>query len=647
MPKRLPAVELYQPAPVKLSPRRTFEVVITGATPGGCAAAIAAARAGRTVALVEPSSHVGGMLTGGLSRTDFGTLYSRGGLFDEFLMRVHAHYLQTYGPGSPQLRDCREGYYFEPKVAHSVLWQLLDECRAQRVGGIHLFLRHELAGVVKAGNRMTSLLVRDADRLTRRELKAPIFIDATYEGDLAALAGADFRLGREDKSEFNERFAGEIIWDTRPYRIVGGSGRGDRRIQAYCYRLCLTRRPDLRVPIEQPSSYDRARYATIVPDVMSGWHKDWFTVMSILPLPNGKFDVNNHPKGVPSTDLIEGANQYPEADYRKRDIIAQAHKDHILGLMWFLQNDEALPENFRAAGREWGLCRDEFEASGYFPPQLYVREARRIVGRHLMTEHDLMTADQTERGARGMRPPIHADAIAVGDYPTDSHATTPVDPQNPRLVEGFYFTPVNPYQIPYRALLPPRVERLIVAVPLSSTHVAYGTLRMEPVWMAVGAAAGMAADEALLRKTVPSRIDLTALQLRLARSSQVLTVFTDLPRAHPQFEALQWAGTRGFFPTYEARPDQLCTEREAAEWIMLLARAKRSRSGILPDSPPSVGINPADSDEPLTSEKLRSWLSDARRRLGSKSAKLPSSLRTGYPTRAEACEALLQWWRTL
>lgn len=641
-----PLVELYQPRPRTITSQRKFDVVVLGATPGGCAAAMAAARAGRSVALIEPSAHVGGMITGGLSRTDFGSKLSRGGMFDEFIGRIHDYYRHAYGPESPRVRECREGYYFEPKVASAVLWEMLDEFRIQssgfrvqeqRRGRIDLFLRSELVHVLKRDDRVTGILVRDVPRVLRHQIAGNVFIDATYEADLAARAGADYRTGREDRAEFNEPHAGEILWDTRPYRIVGGSGRGDRKVQAYCYRLTLTRRPDLRVPIERPANYDRERYATLVPDVLSGWHKDWFTVMSILPLPNGKYDANNHPKGVPSTDLIEGANEYPEADYAMREVIARAHRDHALGLMYFLQNDPALPESFRTASREWGLCKDEFVDNDNFPTQLYVREARRIVGEYLFTENDLMTPNQTQRGAMGQRPKIHADAIAVGDYPTDSHATTRVDPQNPRLVEGFYFTPVNPYQIPYRLMLPQKVEGVLVVGGLSSTHVAYGTLRMEPVWMAVGQAAGWAADEAIAARTAPSKIRLDDLQLRLARHSQVLAVFTDLPRYHPYFEAVQFWAARGWFPTYEAQPEAPMTLALATEWTKQMLRHLRPQSVVLPES---------ESTEPMTHAEFHEVLSKAKRALGSRTSKLPSALQTGEVTRAEACDALLQFYRT-
>jgi len=542
----------------------SYDAVVVGATPAGIASALTLARLGHRVALVSPSPWLGGMMTGGLSRTDFGSMKSAGGFFKEFVDRVSAYYSAAYGANSAQLKASRGGYYFEPRVAKWIFHQMLAE-----QPNISVMLSHYSRAVEKAGARVTKLYVLDRPRMIRKTLSAKVFIDATYEGDLAAQAGAKYLIGREDRTQFNEEHAGEMFWEPTHTKIVFGSGKGDRKVQAYNYRLCLTRDPKNLAPFPLPSAYNRSRYTSLIPDIASGRVKSMEQVLSILPLPNAKWDANNHPLGNPSSDLIGGADLYPESDLWQREPIAEAHRQHILGLLYFVQNDSEVPASFRAEARRWGFAADEFVDNDHFPTQLYVREGRRILGPRLFTENDARSGDPD------VRPNFHADSIAVADYPIDSHATSW---EKNGLLEGFFYlagAQTQPSQVPYGVMTPSGIEGVLVSVCVSCTHIGYGTLRMEPVFLSLGTAAGMAAHLALIENVPPSQISLTALQKSLLDQKQVLCVFHDVPLEHPNWAALEYFGTKGFFPEFAARPEASATQGESARWLWLWLREHR------------------------------------------------------------------------
>ena len=550
----------------------SYDLVVVGATSGGIAAALTAARLGDKVALVSPSPWLGGMMTGGLSRTDFGSMKSAGGLFKEFTDRVRAYYTKKYGPDSPQLKASRNGYYFEPRVAKWIFSELLAE-----QPNITVLREHYPRDVVKIGNRVIALYVLDRPRMIRKTLRAKVFIDATYEGDVAAQAGAAYRIGRESRGEFGEPHAGELFWEPVARKVVFGSGAGDRKVQAYNYRLCLTRNPENQIPFPLPERYDRARYVTLLPDIASGRVKNMEQVLSILPLPEEKFDANNHPLGNPSSDLIGGGDSYPEADLWEREIIAKAHREHVLGLLYFVQHDAEVPESFRSEAQKWGFAYDEFIDNHRFPTQLYVREGRRIVGDYLFTQNDAQSLDPE------YRPNFHRDSIAVADYPIDSHGTTP---ERDGLLEGFFYLPgtqTRPSQVPYRVMTPQGIEGVLVSVCVSCTHIGYGTLRMEPVFMSLGTTAGTAAHLAIRHRVLPSQISAEELQRELLAQQHVICVFNDVPLEHPAWAALQWFGARGFFPTYQAHPDEIITRAQAAQWLWQWLQLQKS------DLPPFVG----------------------------------------------------------
>jgi hypothetical protein len=426
----------------------------------------------------------------------------------------------------------------------------------------------------------------------RTRVEAEVFIDATYEGDVALGAGAVYRIGREGREEFGEPHAGVLYQDFRTKLCYPGStGAADRRVQAYNYRLCLTREAQNRIPIARPATYDRSRYAPLVDDVRHGRVKafmGWGSVgvLNQATLPNGKTDCNNHHYCFLSTDWPEANFDYPEAGPDRRLEIARAHREYTEGLLWFCQNDEALPEWFRVEAREWGYAADEFTDTGGFPRQLYVREAARITADYTFTAQD------ASRAADGGRAPLHWDSVACGGYGIDSHATrkrediglppdAPPDDGRRHALEGFFSIASAPYQLPYRIMLPLGIDGLLVPVAVSATHLGFGTIRMEPTWMALGEAAGAAAALAVRLCMRPRDVPRAALQRALLAHGQVITYFEDVPPLNfPGYEAqpaglsaaVQFWGTRGFFHGYRAAPDAPLASGEAARWAWLLAR---------------------------------------------------------------------------
>lgn len=567
-------------------PESTFDILVYGGTPGGIAAAVAAARLGSQVALVEPGRHLGGMMAGGLGQSDVGNPRAIGGLAREFFARVYNYYRDTYGPNSPQVRECHRGYRFEPHVAEGILNRMVAEQPR-----IALFLRHRLRYVLREGLKVVAIRVRNLEDLSERTLRAPVFIDASYEGDLAALAGVVYRVGREPSWEFKEEFAGVVYWEGGTKKGPGSTGEGDHRVQAYNFRVCLTNRPDNRVPIPRPPDYNPDDYQLLREYIAAKGVKRLDQCIYFGRLPNDKYDINNQGYAWQSTDYIEGNFAYPGSNPEGREVIIQRHRNYVLGLLYFLQHDPSVPEQLRREAQQWGLPRDEFPDTGHFPFQLYVRECRRIVGEYMFSEHDARLVPGQQR------TPLHRDSIACGSYSMDSHATTKWQRgQTTPYPEGFFYLGriTKPYQIPYRILLPRKIEGLLVAVGVSATHLGYGTLRMEPVYMEMGQACGTAAHLAVQLNVLPRQVPIDRLQRLLAGAGQVLTVFNDVPFDHPYFAALTYCGTRGFFPSYDARPDEPLTQSTAAEWLKLFFGANAPR--VVP------------GEGPLTRAQMAVWL---------------------------------------
>ncbi|MSU22422.1 MAG: FAD-dependent oxidoreductase [Opitutus sp.] len=554
-----------------------FDLVVVGGTPGGIAAAVTAARQGRSVALLEYHAHLGGMAASGLGKSDVETKEAIGGLWREFIDRVRDHYIRTYGPAHENVKLCRDGYYYEPSVAEKVFDAMVAEQQRVRV-----FRRQRLDGTERTGNRLVALWAKDRDSGARREFRAGVFIDATYEGDLAAAAGAAFRLGREGRADFNELHAGVVYMDyeTRTF-LPGTTGEGDRRLPAYTYRLCLTKDPvNSHVLTAPPPGYDRVRYVGYLDDWRAGrfappkqmkeglgyYAPTFGTVvrsLSMADIPNGKLDVNMNPRplGFPFT---EENYDYPEAEWEKREEISARIRNLTLGLVWFLQNDADIPAEHRQLARQFNFPKDEFTDNDHFPWQLYVREARRLIGEYTLTENDLIV------GPALGRTRIHADSIAAGEYPIDSFPVRKREPGHDVALEGYILMLekyTQPYQIPYRIMVPREIDGLLVPVAASTTHIAFSSIRLEPTWMALGQAAATAAHLALRDRVPPRRVNVDSLQRELLRAGQVLTFFKDIDRAASDYAALQFLGTQGFFPDYLARAREPLAADTARDWL--------------------------------------------------------------------------------
>ena len=508
------------PAPSGAAGPRKADVVVYGGTAGGVVAAVSAGREGRSVVVVEPGRHVGGMVSGGLGATDFGNRGAIGGISREFFRRVLAHYVATYGPASPQVKDCSDGFKFEPHVAEAIFLEMLKDAKVEVVFG------STLDRVEVQGAKIASITTDRGEAFV-----GSVYIDASYEGDLMARAGVKYAIGREGRDQYGESIAGvqarspahqwpvpvpALGGDGKPLPTVqanpaGPAGSGDAKTQAYNYRLCMTDRVDNQVPFPKPPGYDPARYEllarylTLKPGLKVG------QLMNPVRMPNAKTDTNNN--GAFSTDHIGGNWDYPEANEAARRKIRDDHVEYVQGFMYFLANDPRVPGPLHDEMATWGLAKDEFLDTGNWPHQLYVREARRMLGAFVMTQADIMD-DRTK-----------VDSVGLGSYNTDSHhVQRVVQPDGSALNEGDFQVRVTPYAIPYRSLIPRPSEcsNLLVPVCMSASHVAYGTVRMEPVYMILGQACGVAASLAIAERIAVQAVSVDRLTSKLLEQQSVL-----------------------------------------------------------------------------------------------------------------------------
>jgi len=512
------------------------DVVVVGATPAAVAAAVAAARGGARVVIVEESRHVGGITSGGLTNTDIRKHAAVGGLYNEFKRLVMDHYTGTYGPDSKEVALCRGGNMFQPKVAEMVFRQLLaGEGNIRLIENARVTQARTPTGIARPGTRRDGAEPKDFPPVQRlaaitidsatgpATLAAEVFIDATYEGDLAALAGADYRVGRESKADFNEKHAGKIyvrFGDTNP--LPGSTGEADAGIQAFCFRAHLTKDPANRLPVEKPADFNRDDYRHLLADFRAGKVTRFGQVIQFFPMPGGNFETNSsHPHettGVPSEslDLAEENYGWPEAGPAERARIFRRYWNYNEGLLWLVQHDADVPEAIRREALEWGYPKDEFTDNRGRPHHIYVRQGRRIWGEFTLTENAA-----TQVFATGL-PARQPDGIAVAEFPFDSHGVTKYDPAHPLLRPGYFYVVHEPIQLPYRMLVPKSVDGLLVPVACSTTHVGYQTLRMEPVFMALGEAAGIAAALATQTKTPVRAVEIPALQREILRRGGVI-----------------------------------------------------------------------------------------------------------------------------
>ena len=518
-----------------------YDLVVYGGTSAGVAAAVQASRMGKSVVVVAPETHLGGLSAGGLGWTDTGNKTVIGGLAREFYHRVWLHYQKpeawkwqkrddygNAGQGTPaDDGEQRTMWIFEPGVAENVFEDFVREHKIP----VHRdkWLDRE-SGVEKDGERIVSITT-----LSGETYRGRAFIDATYEGDLMAAAGVSYDVGREAANEYGEKWNG-VQKDARhhghffdppvdPYvkpgdptsgllpRISsdppGENGQADDRIQAYCFRMCLTRVPENRLAFSKPAGYDATQYELLLRVLNTEWRE---VFQKFDPIPNDKTDTNNH--GPFSTDNIGMNYDYPEASYARRKEIIREHEIYQKGLMYFMANDARVPQDVRSEMSQWGLAKDEFTDNENWPHQIYVRESRRLIGQYVMTEHDCLV----ERHA--------PDSVGMGSYAMDSHNVQRyVTEQGTVQNEGdIGVRPKHPYRIAYGSLVPKRGEcaNLLVPVCLSSSHIAYGSIRMEPVFMILGQSAATAAVMAIDGNIAVQDVDYQQLRERLLADKQVL-----------------------------------------------------------------------------------------------------------------------------
>jgi len=501
----------------------TSDLVVYGGTASGIMTAYSASREGLRVVLLEPGTHMGGMVTGGLSATDLGDFTVIGGYAREFYLRAAAHY------GLHDL-DQPANWLSEPHVSEEVLLAMLHEAHVKVY--LHERLR-EHDGVRRSGTRILSLTTEDGKQWT-----AKVFADCSYEGDVMTQAKVNYTWGREAASEYGEDLAGvrahtpghQFQWTLSAYDDRGRllpeidpgplatPGSGDKHIQAYNFRAILASDPNNRLPFPQPAGYNRAQFVLLERYLKEfqghmGREPHFKDLTNPVAIPNAKADFNNN--GPVSTDFIGHSWSYPEGTYAEKDAIWRQHLLYFQSFFYFLSQDASVPASLRAEVNQWGLPRDEFAATNHWPPQLYIREGRRMLGQYVMRQSDL----QQNRS----KP----DSIGMGSYNSDSHneqrvATKDGSVQN----EGDVQVPVQPYEIAYRVITPKPSEstNLLVPVCLSATHAAYSSIRMEPQYMIIGQAAGVAAALAVHLHLAVQEIPMPEFQQKLRKEGAILSL---------------------------------------------------------------------------------------------------------------------------
>ena len=520
------------------------DIVIYGCTSGAMTAAIQAKKMNKSVVVVCPEKHLGGLTAGGLGFTDSGDKTVIGGLSREFYHRVWQHYdtneawrwqkreeFGNKGQGTVALDSAaRTMWIFEPHVAEQVYEKWAAELKIPIVRDTWL---DRAKGVTMKNGRIASIKMLDGKTYTGK-----VFIDATYEGDLMAAAGVNFHVGREAMSTYDEKWNGvqtgvlhhrhhfgAVKTPISPYVIPGDPssgvlprigtsppgeyGKADDKVQAYCYRMCLTKVAENRIAFAKPDGYDPREYELLLRVFEAGWRE---TFQKYDAIPNGKTDTNNH--GPFSTDNIGRNYDYPNATYERRHEILKEHQTYQKGLLYFMANDPRMPADVRDEVAKWGLAKDEFPSTGGWPHQIYVREARRMVGKYVMTENELTKQRPTP------------ESVGMGSYGIDSHNIQRyITPEGYVQNEGDIGVSTNgPYQISYGSLVPKKGQaaNLLVPVCVSSSHIAYGSIRMEPVFMILGQSAATAAAMAIDGKLDVQEVPYEKLRERLLKDGQVL-----------------------------------------------------------------------------------------------------------------------------
>jgi hypothetical protein len=521
---------------------RSADVIIYGGTAAAVTAAVQTARMGKSVIMVTPDVHLGGLSAGGLGFTDTGNKEVIGGLSREFYHRVYQEYQKpetwkwqqrdeygNRGQGTVAIDgENRTMWIFEPHIAEQVFEDMIADHEIEVYRDAWL----DRSGTVVVENgRIQSFETLDGQRYAGK-----MFIDATYEGDLMAEAGVSYHVGREANDVYDEEFNGiqkgvfhhghYFEAQVSPYKVPGDpssglvarvsaedpgiNGEGDERIQAYCFRMCLSNHPDNRIPFERPANYDSTQYELLARVYEKGWDA---TFQKFDAIPNRKTDTNNH--GPFSTDNIGMNYDYPEGSYERRKEIIKEHEDYQKGLMYFLANDPGVPADVREEMSQWGLAKDEFTDNGNWPHQIYVREARRMIGDYVMTENDILDKRETP------------ESVGMGSYTMDSHNVQRYITEEGYVQnEGDIGVKVpEPYEIAYGSLVPKKeeVQNLLVPVCVSSSHIAFGSIRMEPVFMILGQSAATAAAMAIDEGIAVQDLEYEKLKGRLQSDEQILT----------------------------------------------------------------------------------------------------------------------------
>lgn len=516
-----------------------YDVVVYGASSGGVTAAVQTARMGKRVLLISQDGHVGGLTASGLGATDINQREAIGGLSREFYQRVYDYYSRSEVWTNPEGWEyysrqlgkyfwrgkndsLRMQWMFEPHVAEKIFQDMLLEAGVEVVFGERLDLQ---GGVEKKKDRIVRIRMENG-----RVYEGRMYIDATYEGDLMALAGVSYTVGREANALYGEtmngvlpgKFAHKSNVKIDPYvvegnsasgllpfveaRVPGVKGEGDHRVQAYCYRFCLSCDPDNQRPIERPENYDPLWFEHIYRWVKGNPGITLNHILTLTLLPNDKTDVNH-------ADFVGANYLWPEGNYEIRDSLAGMHRDYVLGLLWFLANDRRLPDDIRGQMRLWGLAKDEFRNNGNFPHQIYVREARRMQSDYVMTEAEVT--------GRKMAP----ESVGLATYWFDSHVVSRyVDEEGALHDEGTFWDKENIYPVSYRSICPKENEctNLLVPVCLSASHAAYGSIRMEPVYMVLGQSAAVAAVLAIENNKSVQRLSYPKLKQALLLYHQIV-----------------------------------------------------------------------------------------------------------------------------
>jgi len=500
---------------------QSADLVVYGATASGVMTAYTAARQGLNVVLLEPGSHVGGMVTGGLSATDVAYFPIIGGYAREFYKEAAEHY------GVHSLAKHKD-WLSEPHVGEAIFNRWL------KGAGVKVRFQERLkehGGVLKKGTRIVSITTEDG-----MVWRAKVFADCTYEGDLMAQAGVKYVVGREGIDVYHEDLAGvrantpkhQFLWKISAYGAngkllpevdpgpMGAPGSGDRKVQSYNFRLILTDDPENRLPWKKPAGYDAARFQLLL-NYLLQWKQHMrreprlTDVTNPVFIPDHKADFNN--QGAFSTDYLGKSWTYPDASYAERKKIWEDHMLYTQSFFYFLASDPRVPQTVREDLQRWGRAKDEFVDNGNWPDQLYVREGRRMLGQYIMRQADLQT-DRTK-----------PDSIAMGSYNSDSHNVQRVlMPDGSPRNEGDVQVPVKPYEIAFGTMIPKadQTENLLVPVCLSASHVAYSSVRMEPQYMMIGQAAGDTAWLAVQKKIPVGKININSLQQTLHQQGAIL-----------------------------------------------------------------------------------------------------------------------------